>query len=165
MSVEGVTNLVQSLKLKELGLEKWLAERKCGECDGQGHDSGCSTTWKYSRAHSCCHGCPSCHGTGKQPLWPALVWHFEKGYRPFQDNITLELLPEVPELSAGDWYVHALPYSVAFRMLADLFGWRIVTVYHNPLEDGDIWAEKDGDAVLAGSEPELLDKILAKEAK
>mgnify|MGYP001590097190 CR=1 FL=1 len=157
----------------ETGIAGWLAERKCQECDGHGIFVHASIDGADEEE------CKDCHGSGLQPLWPALVWLIgcdggtRAGLELWKSDSFVRVLPSV----AGMSYAHALPLTVAFKMLAELCGWRFV--WESDEEKGWVWSATDrvqGDKIgeydvpwmkwlHADSESELLDKILAMEVK
>ena len=148
--MEGITNLKPSLALRELGVDKWLAERECQECEG------------YYETHSKVWGddCPACHGSGKQPLWPALVWRIVRS-EGWEIDLFEESDTHFPDLE----YVHALPLTVALAFMEECYEER---VWFDSISDPAWGSHRAGQStpeVLAFTESELLDKMLAMDVK
>ena len=145
-----------NIDLKEL---RFRIERKCQECKGLalfGFDPA-----NEGHAPEDDRVCNACNGSGKQPLWPSLVWI------PVRLGAHLQVEEEHP--GHGN-YVHALSFTVALDFLGECYGWDTTKQYAHSLESrgarlqascgtsGTVDAEAD-------SEAELMDKILAKEVK
>ena len=161
--MEGITKLEQSQQLTALGVDKWLAERKCETCKGEGYLRLKQATEDGSNDYEC----PSCHGSGKAGVWPSLTYLLgcdggtRTSFELWKDDSMVAAVASV----AGMSYVHALPYMLAFEFLEDCYGWTFMWDTDDPCPwnarppgYGMKWVHGD-------TESELLDKVLAAETE